>query len=400
MKLLAHIQEGFLNLLSSKLRSTLALLGILVGTASVVAMVSGGELATNEALRQFKTLGTDLLAMTISASPEEEHARNAGSQDNLTLQQALEITKINKHILDVAPYTQLYSVAQFNGHELNGSVLGVTDSFARIVHVDLEQGRFISLLDGYSFFCVIGHTIYEQIKTVTFADPIGQQIQVGKNIFTIIGIAKAWPENSFVYANIDYAILIPILTSTALSKYATINNIILHLAPYSNIDNLKNQLTHYINQNIANKRLFFRSAKELIASMTKQSEILTVFLGLIGGVSLLVGGIGVMNIMLVSVVERRREIGIRLAVGARRADIRSLFLIEAIMLSLVGGTLGVLIGIFIAYAIALFWHWQFTLFLLPPAIGFTVSVATGIFFGFYPAYKASQLDPIQALRSE
>ncbi len=107
-----------------------------------------------------------------------------------------------------------------------------------------------------------------------------------------------------------------------------------------------------------------------------------------------------MNIMLVSVVERRREIGIRLAVGASRADIRSLFLIEAIMLSLVGGTLGVIIGIIIAYVIAFCSSWQFTLFLLPPLIGFTVSVAVGIFFGFYPAYKASQLDPIEALRSE
>lgn len=115
---------------------------------------------------------------------------------------------------------------------------------------------------------------------------------------------------------------------------------------------------------------------------------------------MIVGGIGVMNIMLVSIVERRREIGIRLAVGARRADIRSLFLIEAIMLSLVGGVSGVFIGMVIAFIIALFWHWEFILFFWPPIIGFTVSVAIGIFFGFYPAYKASQLDPIDALRSE
>jgi putative ABC transport system permease protein len=134
--------------------------------------------------------------------------------------------------------------------------------------------------------------------------------------------------------------------------------------------------------------------------MSKQSEILTVFLALIGGVSLLVGGIGVMNIMLVSVVERRREIGIRLAVGATRNDIRSLFLFEAVILALIGGTLGVLIGISIAYIIASLCHWEFTLFFMPPFMGFVVSATTGVFFGFYPAHKAALLDPIDALRSE
>lgn len=399
MKLTEHLQEGLLNLFSSKLRSLLALLGILVGTASVVAMVSGGKLATNEAIKQFKTLGTDLLAVSISEATNEGQ-KNAGTQENLTLEEANKLISVDKAIHEVAPYTQVYNAIQFKGHEINGNLLGVTDSFARIVHIDLERGRFVSYLDKYEFFCVIGHSIYEDIKKFSFTDPIGQQLQVGKNIFTIIGVAKPWPENSFVYANIDYAVLVPILASTAISKHASLGNIIIQLAPGSDIEPAKNHIQNYLNQHLANKQLFFRSAKELIARMTKQSEILTVFLGLIGSISLIVGGIGVMNIMLVSVVERRREIGIRLAVGAKRSDIRSLFLIEAVMLSLVGGTLGVIIGLLIAYVIALFSHWEFTLFLLPPLIGFTVSVATGVFFGFYPAYKASQLDPIEALRSE
>lgn len=393
-----HTKEGFLNLFTSKLRSVLALLGILVGTASVVAMVSGGELATNEALKQFKTLGTDLLAVSITDAPEENHV--LGTPSSLSLEEAMNLKKVDTQIYDIAPYTQLYNPIQFNGHELSGGVLGVTDSFARIVHVDVKQGRFISTLDKYAMFAVVGNKLDEKIKELSKKDAIGQQIQIGKNIFTIVGVAEPWPENSFVYANIDHAVLIPILTSTALSKFSLINNIILRLSPNANIESMQMKLTQYINQVAPNKRLFFRSAKELIARMAKQSQIFTVFLGLIGSISLIVGGIGVMNIMLVSVVERRREIGIRLAVGAKRSDIRTLFLIEAVMLSLVGGTLGVIIGIIIAYVMAWFWHWQFTFFILPPVIGFTVSVATGIFFGFYPAYKASQLDPIQALRSE
>jgi putative ABC transport system permease protein len=279
-------------------------------------------------------------------------------------------------------------------------VLGVTDSFADITHINMQAGRFISLLDGYAFYCVIGHEIYKALKQSSFKEPLGQQLQIGKHIFVIVGVADAWPENSFVYANIDNSILVPIMASTLISKYAQINNIILRLSQEADIPNVEKHLSAAINQSISGKQINFRSAKELIEKMKNQSNILTVFLGLIGSVSLIVGGIGVMNIMLVSVIERRREIGIRLAVGAKRRDIAALFLFESIMLSLMGGTLGVLIGILIAYIIAWIWHWQFTLFLWPPLAGFSVSVAVGIFFGFYPAYLASKLNPIEALRAD
>lgn len=401
VKLILNVREARLNLLSSKMRSILALLGILVGTASVVAMVSGGELATNEALKQFKSLGTDLLSISMNDVSSEERASSfSGSEANLTLPQAMTLTSLDKDILDVAPYTQLYDAIQFNGNPLTGTVLGVTDSFARIVHITMARGRFISSLDRYSLFCVVGHGLYEAMKRTSLRDPLGAQVQIGQNFFTVVGVANPWPENNFVYANIDNAVMIPILASTALSKYAMINNIILRLAPAANIEQVKNHITNYIKQQLPNKRLFFLSAKELLASLGKQSQILTVFLGLIGSISLIVGGIGVMNIMLVSVVERRREIGIRLAVGAMRSDIRLLFLIEAVMLSLVGGVAGVIIGIIIAYLISWFWHWEFIFYFWPPIIGFSVSVAIGVFFGFYPAYQASQLDPIEALRSE
>lgn len=399
MKYLAHAKEGLLNLYYAKLRSVLALLGVLVGTASVVAMVMGGELATNEALKQFKSLGTDLLAVSIN-STSDENQHSAGKMENISLKQIFEIKKTDSAIVEVAPYTQLYNPILYEGIPVNGLVLGVTDPFANIVQVKLDRGRFVSLFDGYEFYCVIGQEIYNAVKEISSQNPIGQQLRVGKNIFVIVGVAKSWPENSFVYANIDNSVLVPIMTSTMLSKYASISNIIVRLKADADISLVEEHISNYINEQLANKQVSFRSAKELIAKMKKQSDILTVFLALIGSISLVVGGIGVMNIMLVSVMERRREIGIRLAVGAQRSDISGLFLMEAVMLSLVGGFLGVVIGIIIAYAISLLWHWEFSLFLWPPIAGFSVSVAVGIFFGFYPAYLASRLDPIEALRLE
>jgi len=278
--------------------------------------------------------------------------------------------------------------------------MGFTESFADIVHIQLKSGRFIALADGYQFYTVVGRTLYEQMKKISYREPLGQTISVGKNLFVIIGVADTWAENSFVYADVNNAIMMPLMASTIVSKYATINSILMRLTPDADIGAVESHVANYLTNQIASKQVSFRSAKELIAKMRKQNDILTVFLGLIGGVSLIVGGIGVMNIMLVSVVERRREIGIRMAVGATRKDIGSLFLVEAIMLSLTGGVLGVIIGILIAYFIALFSHWEFTLFLLPPLTGFSVSVLVGIFFGFYPAHLASKLDPIEALRGE
>lgn len=399
MRLKAYVKDGIQNLIAAKLRALLALLGILVGTASVVAMVSGGQLATHEALQQFASLGTDLLAVSLSSSQGSEDNRKASTQ-NLNIKQAQAIITADKNILAVAPYTQLYGAMRYVGRELNGSVLGVTAAFAEIAQVKMAKGRFISPLDHYENFCVIGSEIYESMKKITWQEPLGQQIQIDQTIFTIIGVAKPWIENSFVYTSIDNAVLVPVLASLAVNQYAVINNILLRVAPHANIDLINLSITRYMNDVVPGQRLYLRSAKELIAKMEKQSQILTIFLGLIGSIALIVGGIGVMNIMLVSVMERRREIGIRLAVGATRQDIRWLFLIEAILLALVGGILGIIIGICIAYGIAWYWHWQFTLFLLPPLIGFIVSAGAGIFFGFYPAHQASRLDPIIALRAD
>ena len=162
MKLIEHAKQGLQNLYHAKLRSILALLGVLVGTASVVAMVLGGELATNEALRQFKSLGTDLLAVSLNNNSDEDKVA-AGKIDKLSLTQALQLNDADAAIVTVAPYTQLYYPAYYAGKPLNALVLGVADSFQTIAHINLQQGRFVSIADRYEFYCVIGQGIYQQI---------------------------------------------------------------------------------------------------------------------------------------------------------------------------------------------------------------------------------------------
>lgn len=399
MEFLSHITEAFSNLLTAKLRSFLAVLGILVGSASVVAMVSSGQLATAAALAQFTQLGTDLLSVSINDSGQNK-AQSSSHPNKISVKTAVEIQSASAEITKVAPYISVYVPIVYEGHPIDGGILGVTESMQSTIKINLTQGRFISELDGYSYFCVIGAQIAESIKKYGALDPIGKQILLGTTYYTIVGVAGTWPENSFMYADINQSVLIPIYASTTLSSGADINNVIFTLVDKADIQKTEDAITSYINSNLPGKQLDFRSAKQLIESMNNERKILTLLLGLIGSISLIVGGIGVMNIMLVSVVERRKEIGIRLAIGARRRDIQAMFLIESVALSLFGGLFGIIIGILTSLVIAISASWHFQLFTLPPLIGFSVSVAIGVFFGFYPAYQASRLDPIQTLRAE
>lgn len=399
MRISTLLKEGFRNLYHAKLRSILALLGILVGSASVVAMVMGGELATQEALKQFKTLGTDLFAVSINSS-NEERIETASKGNPVSVESLFNIHQVNRDILVTAPYSQQYFPLSFEGHALDGMTLGVTGSFFEITRPSLLAGRFISIADQYNAFCVVGHELYNAMQESTSVNPIGMPIRIGKNVFIIAGVLNPWPVNNFIYASLDHSVMIPLKTSLTLNKYSTISNIVFRLTPNADLKQIETHLQDYLSQLMPGKQLSFRSAKELVAKMRKQNDIMTIFLGLIGSISLIVGGIGVMNIMLVSVIERKREIGLRLAVGATPSDITLLFLAEAIALSLVGGTLGVIIGIAIAYGITVYSHWTFTFYLWPPIIGFLVSMLVGVFFGFYPAFKASRLDPILALRAD
>lgn len=399
MGLVAYIREALSNLSTAKLRSLLAILGILVGTASVVALITSSQLAVENALAQFKSLGTNLLAMDLQgssddSSPSDQQQRQLKSSD---------IRQIVNHVhpvVLVAPYIYNYQQIYFKGKQFNGQVLGATAELADIVKIKTAQGRFVSYLDRNSFYCVIGNDIAHDFYKNGVANPIGKQIQVGNWLFTIIGVAKPWEPNWFLFADINKGLIVPLQTSYLLSKYSKINNVLFRLAPQSDIKYAQDQIKDQIKKILPQQKVNFRNPEQIIDIIKKQEATFTWLLGSIGGISLLVGGIGVMNIMLVSVIERRREIGIRMAIGARRSDIRRLFLIESVILTLLGGVLGIITGVSISYILTVITGWGFHLLFVPPILGFVVSVLVGIISGLYPAHRASRLDPIETLRGE
>lgn len=393
----SDLHTAWSNLITAKLRSFLAILGILVGTAAIVALMSSGRLATEQALAQFKTLGTDLIAISVF----QQHNPDKPEQNNNTI--PLHVWRQLPHLIpgvrQVAPYNTTYLPINFQGKTLTGAIVGADETLAQIIHIDMAQGHFVSFVESFEHYCVIGHALATELQQIRVMDPIGQQIQIGQTLYTIIGVAQPWRESSFFNEDINHAVIIPIAGMALINQNSQINNAILWLQPNLNIDKIILQIKQTLNQQAPQLSIFIRSAKQIIVSMQSQSSIFNLLLTVIGSIALVVGGIGVMNIMLVSVSERKKEIGLRKALGANNRDIQSLFLVESVLLASIGGLLGVLFGLIITWVVATMNGWPYKCYISPLLIGFFVSTLTGIFFGFYPAKRAARLMPIESLRS-
>lgn len=393
-RILRHVVESLDSLRLFKLRTALALLGILIGTASVVALVSSSQLATQHALEQFKSLGTDLFTVSLQNPPSQETTL----QDQ-NLKQLANLTTTVPEIALISPYAIDYPTLSFAGKPIQAGLISATETLKDMMKITLAEGRFISHLDKTEYFCVIGANVARIIRA-SGVQPLHQQIRVEQQYCTIIGIAKPWTENMFLNANVNNSIILPLAAAAHLNKSLRIQHIIFKLQTDTNADTIQPRIERMLKSIFPTTQFFLRSSKQLITSMEKQRQTFSLLILAIGGISLIVGGLGIMNIMLVSVLERRREIGIRMAVGARRRDIQQLFLIESLVLTFLGGLLGIIIGIAVSFGIAVFSHWTFHLYSLPLFVGFGVSLLVGVFFGYYPAYSAARLDPIVALRTE
>lgn len=397
MRFYRHIQEAFRNLRASKLRSLLAIIGILVGTGSVVALISSSQAATDNALSQFKTLGTNLLALNLQEDPA---AQAVNKVQYLQLDQLQQLMAQVPSIELAAPYVSAYSSVFFAGHKLDAQTMGATADLASINKLQMARGRFVSELDGRNYYCVIGDTLAENMKQYGVNNPIGQQIKLGSLYFTVIGVLEKTTPNMFMFADFNTTAIMPLKTSYILSQYAQIRDVMFRIKPNFSLKSVQQQIDLTLSGMLPTQRLMFRSPEQIISIMSKQRSTFTWLLVMIGSISLLVGGIGVMNIMLVSVVERRREIAIRLAIGAKQKDIRTMFLIETVTLTTFGGAIGVILGLTFSILLGYFSGWGVHIYLMPPVLGFSVSVIVGVISGFYPALKASKLNPIEILQSD
>jgi putative ABC transport system permease protein len=407
MTLLMIIRVAFRALVRNKMRAALTMLGIIIGVSAVIAMVSIGQGASASVQAQIESIGTNLLF--VSAGAQNVGGVRSGTGDTgtntLTVEDLQAIKREVPSVSMVTPNVNARSQLVAGNMNWNTSVTGVSEEYPEIRKWPVASGSFFSDSDVRSAarVIVIGQTLADNLYPGT--DPVGQDIRVLNLPFRIVGVMQKKGQDpqgrdqddvAFApYTTVQKKILgrdrVQIAFVSAISQDATYT--------------AQSQITELLRQRhklTANEPDDFtvRNMTDVAEAANETSKTMTILLACIAGVSLLVGGIGIMNIMLVSVTERTREIGIRMAIGARSSAVRSQFLIESIVLSLTGGTVGIILGVAFSLAIPAFLGWP-TLVSMMAIIGSVLfSAAVGIFFGYYPARKAASLDPIEALRYE
>ncbi len=410
MKIINLIRIALRALQRNKLRAFLTMLGIIIGVGAVIAMVAIGQGSKKSIQDQLSSMGSNM----ITIRPNSNVTAGGGARVDVTTTnlQTLTLDDI-KAIQSQAQYISEVSPAvQGRGQVINGALnwpttmQGVSPDFLTIRNWPLKEGASFGDEDvkGAAKVCLVGQTVVDNIFDPG-DDPVGKTIRFNKIPFKIIGVLSEKGENAFGQDQDDIL----------LAPYTTVQKRILAI-PYiqtiyasSSSSETSEPATQEISQilrtshkltNNEQDDFTVRTQAELISTFSSTSQLLTVLLAAIAGISLLVGGIGIMNIMYVSVTERTKEIGLRMSIGARGIDILMQFLIEAIVISITGGVLGVLLGLLASKLINVFLSWPTLVSESSIVLSFVVCAITGIFFGYYPAQKASRLDPIEALRYE
>lgn len=388
MKILNIIKMAFKNIRSNKLRSGLTMLGLIIGIASVIVLVGIGSGATTSVTDSVQSLGTDILTLNVSSS-----------DTSLEYEQVDELLEL-QNVEEVAPYKNISATAsRGTTTSSRASIIATNDNYLDITNVDLAQGRRISLIDieNSSKVCILGNDIAETLFGLV--EPIGQNIKLDGDNYTVVGILSE--QGSSMGTNIDSMIVIPLTAAKYFDEDTSINNVYIKVSDENKIENTSNLIGNYIRSTLLISSDYYSvtSQSSMLDAMDSITDTLTLLLGGIASISLIVGGIGVMNVMLVSVTERTKEIGIRKSLGATKIDILMQFLIESLVLSLLGGMLGVFLGLGVGN-VAERIGYSFSASTSIIFIAFSSSAFIGLIFGIFPAYRAACLKPIDALRTE
>ncbi len=410
MNIFGLLRVAMRALAVNKLRSLLTMLGIIIGVAAVIVMIAVGAGAQQRVEEEIRSLGSNLL-LILSGSRTTGGVRT-GFGSNLTISED-DTAAIAREIPQTQSAAVLRGTAQVVWGNQNWStvIYGTTQDYIEIRQWEIAAGRSYDATDhaGATKVCLIGQTVARQL--FGGADPVGQVIRIRRVPFTVVGVLEAKGQ-SMMGSDQDDIILMPmstarkrVLGASNLAKQRSVGAIWVKVAEGYDMKAAEDQVRALLRQRHRlqagqDDDFSLRNLEEIAATQEASSRVLALLLAAVASVSLVVGGIGIMNIMLVSVTERTREIGLRMAVGARTRDILGQFLVEAVTLSLIGGLVGIAIGVATAVGIAEFAGWRIVLSPESVILAVAFAFAIGVFFGFYPARKAARLNPVEALRFE
>ena len=400
---------AILAILRNKTRSLLTCIGIIVGIAAVIAVLAIGKGASTMMVREISSMGNNLMMVWPDRNRKGAVQSAMGSGQTLTADDAEAIKRELGHLVAaVSPTVNVSSQIVRENRNWNTRVSGVSFDMPEIRNWDVGEGRFFEESEQrvYARVCVIGATVRSHLFDED-EDPVGKTIRIGAMPFRVVGVlaskgANGWGQDQDDTVMAPYTTVGRVLTR---SKFRAVNMMNVSLHSMDDIDEAKREITALLRQrhrlaDYEDNDFETRDTTEIMNTIGSVSSLMTVLLTAVAAISLLVGGIGIMNIMLVSVTERIKEIGLRMAIGATPANILCQFILEAVVLSTVGGAIGVGVGIVTAHMIGEVNHWPIVIEFSSALWSFLFSSFVGMFFGFYPAYRASKLNPIDCLRYE
>ncbi|WP_192456257.1 ABC transporter permease [Musicola keenii] len=375
-------------------RAWLALIGIAVGCAAVVALLNIGHNAANEALRVFNGLGTDLLVANMNEKME------GGPQPATATMNVSGMLHNLPELSAGAPLILTSLEARRHGAPFSAVVIGSTADLASILNLSVRQGRPLNRYDPPNTYAVLGAKTAMALGKPGSPVMPGDTIQLGGYLFDVVGILSEQEPPPLIPVLFNESILLPIESMRRLIEAPEINMVIVRTRQRDHLDSTAAALHDYLAPRFPGRDINVQIPRLLVEGMTRQSQMFSLLLAGLGGISLLVGGVGVMNVMVMNIAERRREIGVRMALGARPVDIGCLFLLEAIVLTVAGAISGALTGVAAAWVVGKLSGWDFTLSVASIPLGIGSSLIIGVFFGLHPAMTAARLEPVRALRDD